>query len=91
MVQDVIPGFFSSSYTIGLDLDGKYPTGSLVQSGETIYYINGNTMRPFANSDVVISNGFKLTDIIKTTVLSGYTAGSSIAGLESPIASIIAQ
>lgn len=91
-VQDVIPGYFSSSYTAGADLTtAMYPTGSLVKVGTTTYYVDGTTRRPFANDAAFAANNFKTTDVITATSMTGYTDGSSITGAESALTSISGQ
>jgi hypothetical protein len=82
-VKNVIPGFFSSSYTVGSDLGSTLPTGTIAmeQGGTTYYYISGTTKRPFASMDAFEANNFNL-DYVVTANLSGYTAGTSITGGE---------
>lgn len=50
-VQDVSPGFFSSSYTIGEELGDVYPTGAIVQDRVTqgYYYIKDGAKNKFSN------------------------------------------
>ena len=81
-IMDVIPGYFSSSYTTGSDLADMYPTGTLVQMGETIYYIDGTTKRAFANADAFEANNFSYDNVIDVDSLSDYTDGDSITGEE---------
>ncbi len=88
-VQDVIPGYFSSSYSsTGSDLSTMYPTGSLVKMGTTTYYIDGTTKRPFANDAALTANNFRTEFVINATSLSGYSDGSSITGAESALTAI---
>ena len=88
-VQDVIPGYFSSSYSsTGSDLATMYPTGSLVKMGTTTYYIDGTTKRPFANDAALTANNFRTEFVINATSLSGYSDGSSITGAESALTAI---
>lgn len=82
MVRDVIPGYFSSSYTTGADLADEYPTGTLVKVGETVYYIDEGAKRPFANADAFEANGFDWDNVMTVTDLSAYDDGSSITGEE---------
>jgi hypothetical protein len=79
-VQNVIPGYFSSSYTVGADLGSTFPTGTLITSGSTTYYISGTTKRPFSSADAFEANNFKWADVLTVADLSAYTAGSSITG-----------
>ncbi|MFA5126640.1 MAG: hypothetical protein WC465_01395 [Patescibacteria group bacterium] len=86
-VYDVIPGFFSSTYTVGTDLSSTYPTGTLVKSGSTTYYIDGSTKRPFAGTGFA-DNNFNTADVITVTDLSAYTDGTSITSKESALAGL---
>lgn len=88
-VQDVIPGFFSSSYNTGSDVGSTYPTGSIVQMGSTVYYIDGSTKRPFANADAFEANDFNWDDIVTVTSLNSYSDGSSITGEESNLSAFM--
>ncbi len=85
-VMDVIPGFFSSSYTMGSDLGSTLPTGTIAmeQGGTTYYRIDGTTKRPFASMDAFEANNFNL-DFVVTADLSGYTTGTSITGQETAL------
>ncbi len=85
-VQDVIPGYFSSSYTVGDDMGNTLPTGSLVMEpgGSTYYYIENGTKRPFASADAFEANGFDYDNVL-TMSLSGYTEGDSITGEEAEL------
>jgi len=93
MVNDVIPGYFASTYTVGADLGTMYPTGALIQmTGDaTIYYVDGTTKRPFATGDAFTVNAFDFAFVAKTSSVSGYTTGSSITGAESALSSISAS
>lgn len=82
-VMDVIPGFFSSSYTAGSDLSNTLPTGTIAmeQGGSTYYYISNGTKRPFSSMDAFEANNFNLDNVLVTS-LSSYSAGTSITGEE---------
>jgi len=58
MVQDIIPGYFSSSYTLGVDLSDKLPTGTLVkeEDEDDIYYIDSGIKKKFLDNTVFESN-----------------------------------
>src|SRR3989344_4122681 len=73
-INDVIPGYFSSTYTVGADLTGKYPSGSLIQmTGDaTIYYVDGTTIRPFSTGDAFEANGLDFANVSMVSSLSGY-------------------
>src|SRR3989344_3117680 len=92
-INDVIPGYFASTYTVAANLGSTYPTGSLIQkTGDpTVYYVDGTTIRPFATGDAFDANGFDWADIVMTASLTGYTTGSSITGEESALSSIQAS
>lgn len=80
LVQDVIPGYFSSSYTVGGDLYDKLPTGTLVKEygRETIYYIYDGLKRKFSSDQSFLDNGFSLDDIKIVQDLSNYDFGRNI-------------
>ena len=89
MVQDVIPGYFSSSYTMGADLSDKHPEGTLIKYINDIYYVwEENMIRLFVNSDSFEANRFDYDDVVDVDDISGYTAGESITGEETLLAGI---
>ncbi len=92
-INDVIPGYFSSTYTLGATLGSTFPSGSLIQkTGEaTIYYVDGTEIRPFATGDAFEANGFDFGWVVTVSSLTGYTTGSSITGEESELSSIQAS
>ncbi len=93
-INDVIPGYFASTYTVGSDLGSKWPMGCLVQkTGEaTIYYTSADgVIRPFASMDAFNANGFDSQFIINVASTAGYSTGSSITGEESALSSINAS
>lgn len=81
-VMDVIPGYFSSSYTLGADLSDKYPSGTLLQMGENMYVVDGTSVRPFADADAFEANNFVYANLIEVASISGYTTGESVTGEE---------
>ena len=86
-VLDVIPGYFSSSYTTGSDLSTMYPEGTLLQVGEDLYYVGeGDTVRPFATSDAFEANNFSYDYVIDVANVDGYSTGESITGEETELA-----
>jgi len=85
MIQDVIPGYFLSSYTTGSDLDTTFPTGTLVQLGEDVYYVDGSTTRLFTEADVFEANNFDWDNIIIVEDLDDYTDGETITGEETDL------
>src|SRR3989344_310666 len=81
-IQDVIPGYFSSSYTASTDLSNKYPDGTLVSMGSNRYYLEDGKKRPFASADAFEANNLMEANLIAVTDLSAYPDGSSITGEE---------
>lgn len=83
---DVIPGFFTSYKTVGTtDVSDKFVTGTVVKMGTTMYYIDGNTKRVFADNAAYTANGYMASDAVEVSSLTGYTDGSSITGAEAAI------
>ena len=85
MVMDVIPGYFSSSYTTGSDLSDMYPTGTILKMGEDMYYVDGTDVRPFADADAFEANGFAYANLITVSSVSAYGTGESVTGEESEL------
>jgi hypothetical protein len=83
MVLDVLPGYFSSSYSTGSDLGSTLPDGTVAMEdgGSTYYYISDGAKRPFSSMDAFEANNFNLDHVI-TADLSGYSDGESITGEE---------
>jgi len=82
-VQNVIPGYFSSSYTNGSELTAdKYPSGTLLQVGSDQYYVDGTNVRKFASADAFEANNFVAANAITVSSVSGYTTGTAITGEE---------
>ncbi|MBT4209314.1 MAG: hypothetical protein HOE19_00115 [Candidatus Komeilibacteria bacterium] len=86
MVQDVIPGYFSSSYVSGADLSDMYPNGTLLQVGEEMYYVMDGDVRPFADSDAFDANNFDYDNLIEVDDVDAYGAGESVTGEETGLA-----
>ncbi|MBT6691304.1 hypothetical protein HOB10_03160 [Candidatus Parcubacteria bacterium] len=86
MVMDVIPGYFSTSYTEGSDLSDMYPTGTLLSDGTDTYYVDGTSKRIFVDADAFEANGLMADNVLEVSDLSDYSDGSSIDGEESDIA-----
>ncbi|MDP2812785.1 MAG: hypothetical protein Q8O32_03780, partial [bacterium] len=83
MVMNVIPGYFSSSYTTGTDLASSYPVGTLLQVGADIYYVSDtNEVRVFADADAFEANSFVYSNAIEVANVSSYTMGESVTGEE---------
>lgn len=84
-VMDAIPGYFSSSYTTGSDLSDTYPDGTLLKMGSDYYYVQDGMVRPFADADAFEANGFRYSDAVEVSSLSGYSTGESITGEEAAL------
>jgi hypothetical protein len=83
MVMDAIPGYFSSSYVSGEELDGTmYPTGTLLQVGEEMYYVDGTDVREFPLADAFDANNFDYDNLIEVDDVDVYGTGISITGEE---------
>ncbi|MFA6466915.1 MAG: hypothetical protein WCV71_03580 [Patescibacteria group bacterium] len=89
-VMDVIPGYFSSSYTLGADLSDKYPSGTLLQMGENMYVVDGTSVRPFADADAFEANNFVYANLIEVTSIAGYSTGESVTGEEVALSGFMA-
>ncbi|MDD5749977.1 MAG: putative metal-binding motif-containing protein, partial [Patescibacteria group bacterium] len=82
-VQDVIPGFFSTSYLAGEDLSNTLPTGTIVREKNTdnYYYIENGQKIAFSDYQ-----SYNSEDIIELTDLSNYPDSSqSIPSFDSII------
>lgn len=84
-VMDVLPGYFSSTYTTGSDLSDMYPSGTLLQMGEDMYYVDGTDVRPFADADAFEANNFSYANLIEVSSVAGYGTGESITGEEAAL------
>ena len=51
IVQDIIPGYFSSTYIKGQDLSDTLPTGTLVSHDNFYYYIDNGDKRKFIDTN----------------------------------------
>jgi hypothetical protein len=58
LVSDVSPGFFSTSYTIGLKLKDRLPTGTIIKQrgANTYYYIEGSARRRISTDMFAVNN-----------------------------------
>jgi hypothetical protein len=82
MVQDVLPGYFATSYKIDTDISDKYPTGTLLQVIENIYYVDGDNLRLFANHDAFLANNFLDDFLVPVNNVTSYGLSSPIIGKE---------
>lgn len=86
-VQDVIPGFFSTSYLIGAPLDRTWPNGVLAKYNNNYFYLVANKKRKFTSISVLKLNRFDPNNAIALNNLDNYTDGYDIISLEKPLAS----
>ncbi|MBU1202774.1 hypothetical protein KKH39_01895 [Patescibacteria group bacterium] len=83
-IQDIIPGYFSSSYIKGEDLSDTLPTGTLVQEGNTsnYYYIENGQKRKFLDTSTFIKNNFDFDFVYSRYDLDNYPNGDDILDKE---------
>ena len=60
LVQDIIPGYFASSYTKGEDIESMLPNGTIVreESSNIYYYIIDGQKRKFLDTSTLAKNNF---------------------------------
>ncbi len=87
MVQDILPGYFSSSYTKGDDLASILPTGALIKSQEVYYYIEDGKKRKMLDSSTFEKNNFNFNFVLEINDVSAYTNGPDITEEEQELAS----
>ena len=80
-VQDVIPGFFSASYTIGDSLSDKLPDGAIVYYKSSRYLVHSGQRRRFTTNNAFLINNFSDFYLISTD-LNNYPEGSPVTGEE---------
>lgn len=73
LVSDVSPGFFSTSYTIGLKLEDRLPTGTLIKQkgANTYYYIEGSARRR-VSTDMFAVNNINTKYVVELDSLDNY-------------------
>lgn len=83
-VQDIIPGYFSSSYIKGDDLSDTLPTGTLVRDGNSsdYYYIDNGQKRKFLDISTFKKNNFNLNFVQSRYDLDHYPDGDGIIDKE---------
>ncbi|MDD5749755.1 MAG: hypothetical protein PHO91_03145 [Patescibacteria group bacterium] len=88
LVYDVIPGYFSSSYSKGSDLSDKLPDGTVAreESSGYYYYIAQGQKRRFADLAAVLKNNFDPVNIRSVLSLADYPDGPFILDIEEAIA-----
>lgn len=88
LVQDVIPGYFSSSYQLDLELSETLPDGAIVKSTDSpdYYYIEQGKKRKFSSEQSLRDNDFDIENVIEKSDLSDYELGLDIKAKERCIA-----
>ncbi len=87
LVQDVIQGYFVSTYTKGSSLNDLLPTGTLAKEpdNDTIYYIQNGKKRAFSSLAAFNANYFRMKDVVIRTNLASYTSGTTINRFETEL------
>jgi hypothetical protein len=80
LVQDVITGYFASTYSKGSSLNDLFPTGTLAKEpdNDTIYYIENGKKRPFSSLAAFNANYFRMKDVMIKNSLANYGVGDTI-------------
>ncbi|MDP2812134.1 MAG: hypothetical protein Q8O32_00380, partial [bacterium] len=89
LVQDLIPGYFASSYTKGDDIESMLPNGTIVRekSSNTYYYIIDGQKRKFLDTSTLAKNNFSQYQAIEAGDLSIYSLGEDILDAEDSLSS----
>lgn len=84
LVQDIIPGYFSSSYTKGADISSTLPSGTVVKErlATTYYYIDNAKKRKFIDLSTLSKNNFYPYQAVEANDLSAYANGDDIVDVE---------
>ena len=88
LVQDVITGYFFSSYTIGEPLTANsLPTGTLVKekNSDTIYYVENGKKKPFNSNYNFDRHYFKYKNVLVKDDLSAYPTAAGISSLKTEL------
>ncbi len=86
MVQDVIPGYFSSTYIKGEDLSDTLPTGTLVSYDDDYYYIDNGNKRKFVDNNIFEKNNFNYDFVLGIDNIDIFPNGLEILDTEESIA-----
>lgn len=80
-VQDIIPGYFGTSYVIASDISDTLPDGAIVTegSGQDYFYIYQGTKRRFVSEDAFDINRLNFDNVLVVSDLSGYASGQPIS------------
>jgi hypothetical protein len=86
LVKDVIPGFFSVSYTTGTELTDKLPTGTIVKEvgGDDYYYIK-NGLRKKLSANALEVNHIDVDHVIELDDLTDYLEDLDIESEENEL------
>jgi len=89
LVQDIIPGYFASSYTKGEDIESMLPNGTIVRekSSNIYYYIIDGQKRKFLDTSTLAKNNFYQYQAIEAGDLSIYSLGEDILDAEDSLSS----
>lgn len=87
LVQDVLPGYFSSSYELGDDMADFLPTGTIVKekTGTDYYYIENGLKRKVTSLSVLNLNNISLSQALEVDDLSAYKEGAPVSYKESEL------
>ncbi|MBT4849353.1 hypothetical protein HON36_00700 [Candidatus Parcubacteria bacterium] len=86
MVQDILPGYFSSSYTKGDDLENILPTGALIKNQGIYYYIQDGKRRKMLDTSTFEKNNFNFNFLLELDDVSAYANGQDIIEEEEELA-----
>jgi hypothetical protein len=80
-VQDVLPGFFSGSYTLGSEMSNKLPTGTIIKEvgGDNYYYIE-NGFRRKLSPKALEDNNVNTEFAVELDNLEEYIEGLNVTG-----------
>jgi len=80
-VQDVLPGFFSSSYTLGTDMSTKLPTGTIIKEiGGNDYYFIDNGFKRQLSTQALEDNNINTTFAVELDNVEEYLNGLNVVG-----------
>ncbi len=88
MVQDVIIGYFFTSYTIGEPMTANsLPDGTLVKANndDTIYLLENGKKRPFVSKRSFERHYFRYNNVVVKNTLDNYDNGNTIENLETTL------
>jgi len=88
MVQDLISGYFSTTYVLDTDLSNTLPDGTLVKLKDSpdYYYIEQGKKRKFSNEEVLRLNNFRVRNVLELENLEDYQDGQEVSDKEDCLA-----